>query len=73
MLMYYGIVEYARGSVVISRSTELDDDDFPFIAMPLHPEIDQDDPEQAALLERLLQDVVASGAYTEYEWIPEDD
>jgi hypothetical protein len=46
--MYYGIVEHVRGSVVISGSTDLIDDYMEFVAMPLQPQLDFDDPADAA-------------------------
>jgi hypothetical protein len=70
MLEYYGVVRHVRGSVIIQGTS--DDTDAGFIATPLERQLDWDVAEDQAKLWRLLDDVVASGAYTYYEWQPSD-
>jgi hypothetical protein len=70
MVQYYGLVRHVRGSVIIQGTSN--DTNAGFIATTLERQLDWDVAEDQAKLWRLLDDVVASGAYTYYEWQPSD-
>ncbi len=85
--LYWGVVEHVRGSVILTGTTapealgigpDVDDAGvrragFPYVATPLQPQLDYENAEHKALLDRLLADVVASGHYTYYEWEEDDE
>jgi len=74
--MYWGVVEHVRGSVILTGTTNKADLEVGpimapavrtagtyYVATPVQPWLDEDDKEHAALLQRLLADVVASGFF----------
>ena len=84
--MYWGVVEHVRGSVILQGTGEPavlgvgPDHDAAvrragcyYVATPTQPQRDFDNPEDHALLERLLADVIATGYYKQYEYEDEDE
>jgi hypothetical protein len=84
--MYWGVVEHVRGSVILTGTTKPADLGIGpiiapavrtagtyYVATPVQPWLDEDNKEHAALLQRLLADVVASGFYKRYQWREDDE
>ena len=73
MKLYWEVGTHVRGSVTLAGSTKFRPIHRVVVANPLQPYLDADIPEEKAILDNLLREVVASGVYSFYEWDEADE